>query len=444
MTGRHLLLTAWAFPPARTSGVYRAAGLANAFADAGWAVTVLSGPAALFRDNGVADESLLAAVHPAVDVVEVPLEHHELSSDIRRWSWLRARQPELWSARRLLRDRRAFPEQWYGSWAPALRAAAMRIHATHPVTLALGTAAPSVDFVPGEHLHARFGVPYVIDYRDAWTFSTFTGEPLAGLDPKVRDRERSLVAHALQVWFVNDPIRRWHEELYPEHASALRTVRNGFDLPPNGRPDRDPGVPWRRQEDRGLVFGYVGTINFGAFPLEPVVEGWRRARAQLPAGSRLVLRGHLGRTGHGSPQLMSALDEAATIGIVFEGPVARDKVWETYAGFDALVLALPSGPGVTSGKVYEYAATGLPVVSVHTPETPTGEVLDGGGNWFPSASLAHDDVAAAFIAAAHRIGSETAEDRRAAIEWGAQWERGAQLASAVSELTDLLDERTDR
>lgn len=436
---RHLLLTAWAFPPARTSGVYRAAGIADAFIRAGWDVTVLAGPAALFRANGVADETLLETVDPRVNVMEVPLEHHELSTDVTQWSRARARQPELWARRRLKRDQRAFPEPWYGSWAPALRRAADAVHSAHPVDLAIGTAAPYVDFIPGEHLHDRYGTPYILDYRDAWTFRTFTGEPPADLPNAVRDREHSLVRDAMQVWFVNDPIRQWHADQYPEFAAIMRTVRNGFDLPKGVVSSKELGVERRDSRGEPMTFGYIGTINFGAFPLEEVIEAWKLARPRMPEQTRLVLRGHLGRTGEGSPQLMSLLAAARASGIVYEGPVPRSDVFDTYREFDALLLALPSGPGVTSGKVYEYAATGLPIVSVHTPETPVSEVLGDTHHWHATASLAAEDIADALLRAAAQVAELTAEDRERAISAGGRWERSRILATAVADIEAELD-----
>ncbi|MBY6060665.1 glycosyltransferase [Microbacterium esteraromaticum] len=431
---RHLLLTAWAFPPARTSGVYRAAGIADAFVRAGWHVTVLTGPASLFRANEVADETLLETVDPRIEIVEVPLEHHELSTDITTWSRTRARQPELWTRRRLQRDRHEFPEAWYGSWAPALREAADAVHQSRPVDLALGTAAPYVDFVPGEHLRAQHGVPYILDYRDAWTFLTFTGTPPAGLTDAVRDRERALMSEAFQVWFVNDPIRGWHAGQYPDSAAKMRTVRNGFDLPAQATDAAAFGVPLRDVADGPLTFGYIGTINFGAFPLDEVVEAWRIARMQLPEGSRLVLRGHLGRTGEGSPQLMAALAEAEPLGIVYEGPVSRSRLTEVYRQFDALLLALPSGPGVTSGKVYEYAATGLPIVSVHTPETPVAEVLGDTDHWHAPRSLEPEAIAESLIDAARQVQLSTVGVRQRAIAAGLRWERLGILATAVADV----------
>jgi glycosyltransferase involved in cell wall biosynthesis len=215
----------------------------------------------------------------------------------------------------------------------------------------------------------------------------------------------------------------------------MRTVRNGFDLPPGVDDPIELGVPWRGADEGAVTFGYIGTINYGAFPLDEVVKGWKSARASLPAGSRLVLRGHLGRTGEGSPQLLAALADAESSGISYEGAVARSDVWEVYRGFDALVLALPSGPGVTSGKVYEYAATGLPIVSVHSPDTPVGEVLDGSPHWHPSRSLDPADVARAFLEAAADLARTTSIERQAAIDRGARWERSRQLADAVAEAT---------
>lgn len=439
---RHLLLTAWAFPPARTSGVYRAAGIADAFVRAGWHVTVLTGPASLFDANEVVDQTLLETVDPRIDIVEVPLEHHELSTDIASWSRLRARQPEFWARRRLRRDQREFPEAWYGSWAPALRKAADAVHMARPVDLSLGTAAPYVDFVPGEHLHANHGIPHILDYRDAWTFLTFTGKSPTGLKDVVRDRERTLIRSAFQVWFVNNPIHRWHATQYPEAAAVMRTVRNGFDLPANAAGPEAFGVEHRDRTTGPLTFGYVGTINFGAFPLDEVVEAWRTARVHMPEETRLVLRGHLGRTGEGSAPLLAALAAAERENIVYEGPVKRNQIAEVYQQFDALLLALPSGPGVTSGKVYEYAATGLPIVSVHTRETPVGEVLGETDHWHAPRSLETGDIADALLAAAKQVQSTTAEDRRRAIAAGRRWERKGILAAAVADVEAALDART--
>ena len=435
---RHLLLTAWAFPPARTSGVHRAVGIANAFAAEGWTVTVLAAPERTFTDNAMVDRSLLAAVDEGVTVERVPFSAQAYDNDVAAWSAVRARHPELWNGLRLARERLLFPEPGFGLWRRELERAAERVHSARRVDLAIGTANPHVDFIPARHLRRRHGVPAIMDYRDAWTIDVFSGRARASATRAERRWERELMAEADRIWFVNEPIRRWHAERHPEHADRMRVVANGFDVTAG----RSPAVPFRPPGD-ALTFGYVGTINFGQFPAEALFAGWALARERDPliARSRLVLRGHLGRTGVASGELQSLLDAAAAQGVSYEGPVAKTDLADVYAQFDALVLALASGPGVTSGKVFEFAATGLPVVSVHDPASAATSIMSSSPVWTAAASLSAEDVAAALSEVGRRTLAQTPEERTAAIAWGAQWERGKQLASGVADAAALVNER---
>lgn len=430
---RHLLLTAWGFAPGRTSGVYRAIGIANAFAQDGWSVTVLTAPEDIFRDEGVIDRSLSDLVDPRVRIETAPFSSGLYSVDVGRWSRGQARQPELWA----WWHERRFPEHGFGSWRRELTRTAHRIHHRRPVDLSIGTAGPSVDFIPGWVLKRAFGVPAIMDYRDAWTFATSTGGPNPRAARGASVWEPRLMKASEQIWFVNEPIRSWHAAKYPDAASRMRVVPNGFDAVPG----EELGVPYRTPDPaRGLTFGYIGTINTGQFPGEELLAGWTlsRARSSLLARSRLVLRGHLGRTGVADESLDEYLRRAAQVGIVYEGPVAKADVARTYRDFDALVLALPSGPGITSGKVFEYAATGLPIVSLHQRTAAVADFMEDSPVWIQPRSLAAVDVAAAFEATAGMVLGQSAQARDEAIRWGAQWERGLQLKAGVEGAATLL------
>jgi glycosyltransferase involved in cell wall biosynthesis len=269
-----------------------------------------------------------------------------------------------------------------------------------------------------------------MDYRDAWTIVVFIGGRNRRATSRSERWESRLISAADQVWFVNEPIRQWHAENYPEAAGRMRVVPNGFDIVGGV----SPAVPFReRGASQPLTFGYVGTINTGQFPTEALLAGWELARKCSPeiARSRLVLRGYLGRTGTAVAELDDYFRRAALSGIEYGGPVAKARVAETYAGFDALVLALASGPGVTSGKVFEFASTGLPVVSVHDPSSAASAIMTGSPVWAPAASMRPEDVANAFIEGARLARVQTERSRKEAIEWGAQWERGRQLRAGV-------------
>ncbi len=372
-TPKHLLHLAWGFPPSRAGGVYRALATVNAFAAAGWDVTVVTASRETFERYTGADTSLEALVDPRVTVRRVPFDWPAQDTDIRGYSALRVTLPPVWARLRRLADEVPFPEASYGPWRARLAAAARAVHAEHPVDLTLATANPHVTFAAAHDLRRAAGVPYVMDYRDAWRLDVFSGATTASAHSRVGRWERRLVADAHEVWFVNEPIRAWHREQYPHAADRMHVVANGWDpslleVPLAHTPRPGPG----------LRLAYLGTVT-PKVPLAELIAGWRLALAdgRLPAGSTLTLGGHLGYFAVPQGTLAQAVADAAADGVRYVGPVAKADVSRFYADADALVLALGSGRYVSSGKVYEYVAAGRPVVAVHDPRNATTDVLAG-------------------------------------------------------------------
>lgn len=425
----HLLYTAWGFPPSRAGGVYRALATVNAFAARGWDVTVLTTPRELFIDSTGGDEALEGQIHPAVHVERLPVTTPAFSADIRAWSRWRARYPELWIAADWRRDLLRFPEPAYGRWRPALQAAARRIHHEHPVSLALGTANPNVDFLSGWTLWRESSVPFVMDYRDAWRLDVFSGRTLHSDRSRVARWEKRLQGAAEEIWFVNERIAAWHAERNRAASDRMRVVANGFD-----EYEVPLRVPIRPERSGRLRFGYVGTVSEHV-PIENLIAGWRRARhtSDVLRGAELVIHGYVGHFGM-SGSAVDVIARGLQDGVQFAGPVSKATIGEVYSGFDVLVLALGTGRYVTSGKVYEYAATGIPVVSIHDPMNAASDVFRGAPAWDAAASLSTDDIAAALVSAGERAMRETDADRAAAQEWARQYERTRQLEPRIEAL----------
>lgn len=432
----HLLYVAWGFPPSRGSGVYRAWATANAFARNGWDVTVLTAPRETFTMSTGVDESLERTIDPSIDVVRVPFHAAAFQSDLRKWSWARANAPELWNSLHARREHRVFPEGTYGGWRPALETAALNVHARKRIDLVLGSGNPHVDFTPGSALHESHGVPYVMDYRDAWQLDVFSGLRVTSANGPVAAWERRLIDDAMAVWFVNEPILRWHAELYPAAADRFRVVANGYDSA--------PGICDGSGED-GLVFGYLGTIS-SAVPIDRFIAGWRlaRSRSDLLRRSRVEMWGHLNHVGTPNEAVARQLAEFAGEDMTYRGPVPKEEVARVYSRFDVLLLMLGTGRYVTSGKVYEYAATGLPIVSVHDPGNAASDVLRDAPAWFPAADLGPEQIADALLAGAHAAVTRTPADRSAAREWATRFQRARQLGPQIAELRSKLDGRRIR
>ena len=429
----HLLYVAWGFPPSRTGGVHRALATVNAFAADGWDVTVLTVPREVFRDVTGADPRLEELVDARVDVRRIPFCWPAQQTDLREWLAWRVLFPRLWATVRKRRDLRAFPEVGYGPWRFELEKAALAVHGEHLVDLVVATTNPEVSVTAGTRLHEVAGVPYVVDYRDAWSLHTYSGRRRHAPDSPVGRWEARSLGGAAEIWLVNEPLRRWHAAAYPAYAERMHVVMNGYD--------RDLPTELVRVAERGapLRFGYLGTMTH-VVPLAEFVAGWRRGRelSGEVAAASAALRGYLGYYATPHAGLAATIDAASGTSLGYAGPVSKTEVSATYAGFDVLLFLLGGGEFVTSGKVFEYMSTGMPIVSVISPGCGAAEVLRGYPRWHPAADLGPDAIAAALAAAADDARAPDAPTRGdAAREHARQYRRDRQLAPRIATLRTL-------
>ncbi len=434
-TRPHVIYLAIGFPPAAKSSTYRMRETANQFCANGWDVTVVTvAREAWERDSGI-DLTLLDQVDPRVRVVELPLFREDLETDIRHFDEARALAPSEWLGYLRERQRRTFPEHNFGEWREALEQAVLDIHREHPADLLLASCVPYVNLAAAWRLREEAGVPYAVDFRDGWSIDVIDGVEAFSRTSVEGVWEQRILDHATSLWVVNDPIAEHYRTRYPEIADRIRVVRNGYDA------DSSPGRVHSPNPETGLVFGYLGTVNFTRNHLKIVIDAWREARRREPllANARFEVRGHIGNGAKRElNQHTELLDSAKEDGVVFGGPAAKAEVASVYASWDAMVLILIGGRFVTSGKVYEYMATGLPIVSAHVVEHDASNVLAGHPLWTGAVGLDVDGIADAFVRAAHLAVETTDEVHAEAMAHADQFTREALMSVAVKELTDRL------
>lgn len=430
----HLLYLAWGFPPASKSCTYRMLATANSFVRAGWDVTVVTlSEDAWLREHGL-DDSLMALVDPRIEVERLPLYRDDLDTNIRNYSRFRAQRPKEWLRWHRRQDQKQFPELVFGRWRRDLVRATRDIHAHKPVDLLLTSASPYTFFAPALDLWQQSKVPFVLDYRDAWAIDIIQDKPAWDRDSRQGRFERQLMEAAHEAWFVNSSIRDAYAELYPDRDEDFHVVRNGSDVAigTNRIPLRQP------EPEDGLTFGYLGTVTFSTRRTRAICEGWAlaRERSDLIARSKLEFRGHIGAgSARGVSGHARIIAEFADQGISYGGPVAKGDTAAVYASWDALVLALVGGRYVTSGKVYDYVSTGLPIMSVHEKDHAANEILTEYPLWVQNDGLRAEDLAGTFVKIGELAISASVEDRETARRYADRFERYAQIKPAIDRLT---------
>lgn len=408
---------------------------ANQFAAQGWDVTVVTiEDEAWELDSGV-DHTLSEQVDPRVEVVKLPLRREDLETDIRSFSEERAAAPTQWVASLRERHLESFPEPTFGAWRGTLEEAVLRIHHERPADLLLASCVPYVNLAAAWRLWEEARVPYAVDFRDGWSIDVIDGNLAFGRDSEEGRWEERILASAVSLWVVNDPIADHYRAHYPQYADRVHVVRNGYDA------DSAPGRTHSPDPESGLVFGYLGTVNFTTNHLRLVLDGWRAAREREPllANARFEFRGHIGNgSNRGSNRHAEILREAEAEGVGYGGPVAKADVAAAYAAWDAMVLILIGGRYVTSGKVYEYMATGLPIVSAHVADHDASNVLEGHPLWTGARGLDEEAMAAAFAEAAHLAVESTDEQHAAAMAHADQFTREIIMSAAVKDLISEL------
>jgi glycosyltransferase involved in cell wall biosynthesis len=429
VTKPHLLYIAFAFPPSTASSVYRCTAVANAFAQDGWDVTVLTVDPQVWSQISGVDEKLAESIDPGIQVVAVEDGGAEepAKGDLRRYSRFRIEAPYLWKDALRRRSRRNFPEDFHGAWLKPASEAARSIHAEKPVDLVMASASPYVAFGVARALE---GVPYVMDYRDAWAFNTISGAEDFTPNSPVGQREAEYLREAAQVWFVNSQIRDEYVRRYPESAHLMRVVANGFD------PQPGHARPAVRPTERPS-FGYLGTLQYVNMPLQEFLDGWSSAFGQDSPQAEAVFRGKLSASGAASAEVLQVFGGAVVAGLRHDGPISKRKVADFYGSVDALILLLSNGKYVTGGKTAEYLATGLPIVSVHDMENAATDLLRDYPLWFPAKELTSEGIANALRDCAEALQEPDQKRWDAAWTYGQQFHRSTILEPVIAELRGI-------
>ena len=365
----HVLVVSYYFPPIGGTTVRRVLRFLRHLPKNGWRCTVVCAdqPYHPFHPD---DREVLSTLPPVEAVLRAParawLEKGMTRGDsVRRWLSSRSNRSGKGGAtlRRLLHETIAFPDPKWPWLRGAVRMALARAR-QDPYDVVFATGYPWSAFLVAERVSRRLGVPFVLDFRDAWT-----------ADPREiwharrnQSLERKLIAHAAAVTATTDWIRdRLRESCSEVSGERVLTLTNGFD--PGEFPEPAPELA---ESDR-FVLTYTGTFN-DTLPPSPydrtpyyLIEAIAKLPPRLRAALRVRIVGNLGRAYRGHIRRLGLEQVIEVI-----GPVPHRRSLQYQLASDALLLVIydcPWANGDLTGKIFEYMGAGKPILAL----APEGE-----------------------------------------------------------------------
>lgn len=360
-----VLVLAYDFPPCRAPGAaVRTAKFVRYLPELGWETVVVC------RDDGTEPEEA------SDDVFRIPAPAPDrVSYQLAAWSWaLRVRG----LLRRLLWER--------------------------PFDLVYMTGPPFAPVWVAAELRRAAGIPFVVDFRDSWSFDPFE----AGAFPKriLKRALRTVVYPTLErrVFSAADAVVTNTPSM--ERAMTAPPFRVTSTLIPNGYDEEDFAGDVTAHRPRGEIeLLYCGRFNgIAARSAEPVLralrtvaDSGRRIRLRVVGDASRELRGQVARAG---------VEELVEMAALVPYPDAIRQIREA----DALLLVQAQGHGPVTpiaGKTFEYLRSGRPLLAV-VPEGDNADLVrDHGGEYRIASPGNPDDIARALGSLADVLPSST-------------------------------------
>lgn len=418
---RRVLIVSYYFPPSGGPGVQRVLKTVRYLRDFGWEPVVLTVEEGAYPDH---DPTLWDDVPPEV------LVHRTPAWDPYRWyarlTGRAAREavkvgsvagPATWQERlaRWVRANVFLPDARVG-WVPFAAVAISKLCRHLSIDALLTSGPPHSVHLSGLLGQRWTGTPWVADFRDPWTDINYYHElPHSALAHRLDAAlERVVLRQAAQVTTVSprwatllrDKVHRGREDVW--------VVQNGFDA---ADVDAVTAVPPAEE----FMLTHVGSLYASRNP----VALWNalarlRDRGAIP---RLRLR----LVGTVAPGVRAALSrrglDARTTHVPYVPHAEAVAAMQQAHLLLLCIEAFPHDDGMITGKLYEYLASGRPVLGLGPPHGDAADLLrqtHGGQMW------ARDDVDAI---AADVLGHYEA------------WERGTMRSGAAPDAIASLTRR---
>jgi glycosyltransferase involved in cell wall biosynthesis len=354
-----ILIISYLFPPMGGIAVQRVLSLCKYLPEAGFEVHVLRAANAA---GPVYDPGLLRRVPQSTTIHNAFTPEIPFSLRHRLWALFGSRKVGSLASQRISPSRRsvlarvaqfALSPEPEVLWVPFALRKARAVIERHGINCVLITAPPFSAFLIGNHLTQAFPqLVHIADFRDEWLTFYISSHEFQNT-PRTRRRaaiiERQTVASADLVVAVNESSLQEIRRRYPEQPEGkFACVSNGYE------PDVFASFCTRQHAEDITYITHIGTVTESA-----TARYYVQALASLPADVRSRIRTRfVGRIVESERPWLA--NEA---GVEFYGFMPQQEAVRYAEDTDFLLLTMTDRLSMP-GKVYEYMATGKPILAI--------------------------------------------------------------------------------
>lgn len=264
-----------------------------------------------------------------------------------------------------------FPDNQIG-WVPFAVKCALDIVREHKIDALFSSFPPASAHLAASIVKRYTGLPWVADFRDSWMGGEFNEPPTASHHRLMRRTGRNFARSADHLVSVTDHIAT--------QLAQMRGTETGISVITNGYDPEDFPSHVAPRDDGKFVLTYCGSMTPDRDPV-PLFRALRHLLDRRPDLVELITLRLIGTSiGLDVPGLISYYRLEKTVSVI--GYLAHRDAVSSLAESDAVILLVTSpaarSVGVPSGKFYECAATGLPILCVSSNTDSLSWIVENG------------------------------------------------------------------
>lgn len=239
----------------------------------------------------------------------------------------------------------------------------------HPVDAMISTGPPHSMHLIAKALHKKFNIPWVADFRDPWTDIDFYKDLKLTrcADKKHHRLEYQVLTEATKVVTVGWDCAKGLES---HGAKDVEVITNGYDDFGKICLNTDENPSLRDHKSLPFTMSHIGIISENRNP-----EMFWQAISEL-VDKNLKIR-LIGQVDNSVVESIKRNDIEKYVEIIPYIP--HNQVIEEQANSDVLLLFVnntPNAKGILTGKIFEYMASGRPILCIGPEDGDSARILN--------------------------------------------------------------------